>query len=250
MSIPGPAEEKFFEKKWLVEALSVVPAVAAAVVGAVLNLREDSKRSLGIVLLFAAGWLLLSSVVKVLHAYAQDRERKRIEDYEGLRAALRVLYSTLAAVAGTQEGDERLRITIHRVVHPKEKGRDAELLEQMLPYVGGSGSSPRRTFSIRSGIIGRAAREKAVFAASRQNDDYEAFIAELVREWAYTDKDARAVSAGRQSWMAVPILGAHGRTDAVVYLDSSDRDLFQGAVYDLAIAGCAGITTYAREAFR
>lgn len=105
--IPGPTQDRFFEKKWLVEFLSVVPVIVAATVGAILNLREESKRSLGVVLLIAAGWLLLSSVVKVLHAYAQDRDRKRVEDYEGLRAALRVLYSTVAAVAGTEDGDGR-----------------------------------------------------------------------------------------------------------------------------------------------
>lgn len=248
--IPGPTQERFFEKKWLVEFLSVVPVIVAAAVGAMLNLGEESKRSLGLVLSVAAGWLLMSSAVKVLHAYAQDRDRKRVEDYEGLRGALRVLYSTVAAVAGSEDGDGRLRTTIHRVVPPTEKGRDADTLEQMLPYVGGPGKPARRVFPIRSGIIGRAARERAVFAASRQSDGYEEFIAELVREWSFTESDARAVSAGRQSWMAVPILGSNGRTDAVVYLDSSERDLFQGTVYDTVLAACAGIATYAREAFK
>jgi len=248
--IPAPTQERFFEKKWLVEFLSVVPVIVAAAVGAMLNLREESRRSLGVVLLIAAGWLLLSSVVKVLHAHAQDRDRKRVEDYEGLRGALRVLWSTVAAVGRAADGDGRLRVTIHRVVHPKEKDRDADTLEQMLPYVGGPGKAAKRQFAIRSGIIGRAAREHAVFAASRQSDGYEEYISELVRDWSFTESDARVVSAGRRSWMAVPILGSAGRTDAVVYLDSSERDFFQGTVYDTALAACAGITTYAREAFK
>ncbi len=220
--IPAPAQERFFEKKGWVEFLTAVPAVAAAMVGALLILREESKRSLGMALLVSSVWLVAASVVKVLHAYAQDRDRKRVEDYEGLRGALRVLYSTVAAVVGAQDGDGCLRVTIHRVVHPKEPGREADTLEQMLPYVGGPGKPAKRQFPIRSGIIGRAAREHAVFAASRQSDGYEAFIVELVREWSFTETDARTVSAGRQSWMAVPILGSNGRTDAVVYLDSSE----------------------------
>lgn len=233
------------------EAVAAIPPIITTATGAVLNLNDPTKRSIGWWLVGAAAWLICTGILKIANAGSQDREAKAVDEHLGLKAAIRVLYGTILFTTRTKEGDGNLRLTIHRVVEPPTKGRGSAELEQMLPYLGDQPKkfAPRR-FPIQSGIIGKAAREKAALAASRQNEDYEAFINELVTYWSYTDVDARALSAGRKSWMAVPILGPDGETRAVVYLDSSDADFFTDVVQDLILAGCQGITAYTREAYR
>ncbi len=233
------------------EAVAAIPPIITTATGAALNLNDPTKRTIGWWLAGAAAWLLATGVLKILNAGSQDRDAKAADEHVGLKASLRVLYGTVLAATGTKEGDGNLRVTLHRVVEPPSKGRGPAELEQMFPYLGDSSKKfePRR-FPIQSGIIGRAAREKAAIAASRQNEDYEAFIAELVTYWSYTEADARALSAGRKSWMAVPILGPGDETRAVVYLDSVDPLFFSDPVQDLILAGCSGITAYTREAYK
>lgn len=139
-----------------------------------------------------------------------------------------------------------MRTTIHRVV---SGDGGAQEVEQLLPYVGGTGSPPGRTFSVRSGIIGKAVRERSVFAASRVSPDYEALLAELVRDWSYTMEDARKLSPDRRSWMAVPIPVEGGPVVAVVYLDSSEPDFFVADVQRVVLEACAGITSYIDEVY-
>ncbi len=248
--IPGRKKERFYEKKHVVELIAVLPPLVTAAVGALVNLADPAKRTLGWWLAGATAWLVLASLVKVLHAAAQDRERKRIEEYDGLRGALWVLYETVRRSAGLESvADGTLRVTIHRVVPSKKKGAAAEQLEQLLPYIGGPGGPPDRTFSIRSGVIGKAAREKVVVATVRESPEYPEHLQELVGNWGYTEEDARALSPDRQAWMAVPILTADAATIAVVYLDSSVRDFFTPELMRLIVNGCQGVTDYVAEVY-
>ncbi|HSU15545.1 hypothetical protein [Longimicrobium sp.] len=250
-TIPGRRRPRFYERKTVVELLAIVPPVVTAGVTAYINLRDPGKRTLGWLLVGAIGWLAAASIVRVLHAHAQDREQKRRDDYDGLLGALYVLYglvSARAAVGPHEHG--RLRITIHRIVPPVAKGRAAEELEQLLPYLGGDGGGPGRRFSIRAGVIGRAVREKIAFAASRQNEHYEQFLGELVREYAYTEEDARQLAPDRRAWMAVPVAGAGRAVAAVVYLDSNERTFFTNELQKIIVDACSGITSYVHEAYR
>lgn len=247
VQIPGRKRKRLWEHKAVVEALAIVPAIAAAAVTAISNLREPGKRSLGWVLIAAGVWLVASSVVKVLHAQAQDAAQKKSERYEGLLGALHVLHGAVRSRAGLESlHDGKLRTTIHRVV---SGDGGAEEVEQLLPYIGGTGSQAGRTFSVRSGIVGKAVRERSVFAASRVSPHYEAFLLELVRDWSYTMEDARKLSPDRRSWMAVPIPVEGGPVVAVLYLDSSEPDFFGGEVQRVIVDACAGITTYIDEVY-
>lgn len=249
-NIPGPQTERFYEKKYLVELIAVLPPLVTAAVGALVNLGDPAKRTLGWWLIGATGWLALASIVKVLHAAAQDRERKRSGDYDGLRGALCVLYETVRRGAGLETvGDGALRVTIHRVVRPRKKGAVAEQLEQVLPYIGGPGGARGRRFSIYCGVIGKAARDRTVVGVSRRSERYQEFVRELVRDWAYTEEAARAVTPDRQSWMGVPILASDESISAVVYLDSSVREFFTTELTHLIVNGCHGITSYVREVY-
>jgi putative methionine-R-sulfoxide reductase with GAF domain len=250
--IPDRKGDRWYERKAVIEALATVPPILAAAIGALTSLSDRQKRAFGWWLLAGVVWMVGASVAKVLHARAQDRESKRADDYEGLRAALHVLFAAVCETAGLSAKDRctgRVRITIHRVV-PNGKDRPPEELEQLLPYMGGPGSAAGRRFSIRSGIIGKAARERVFVAATRENADHESFVAELVRHWAYIEHDARRLSPDRHAWVAVPILDANANVSAVVYLDSRESDFFTQAVKDVVLACCEGIATYTREVFR
>lgn len=249
-NIPGPQKERFYEKKYVVELIAVLPPLITAAVGALVSLTDPTKRTLGWWLAGATAWLALASGVKVLHAATQDRERKRSKDYDGLRGALCVLYETVRREAGLNAiGDGTLRVTIHRVMWPARKGTGAEELEQLLPYIGGTGGAPGRKFSIRAGVIGKAAREKRAVVVRRESEVYPDFVRELVRIWAYTEEEARAVSADRHAWMAVPILGADLAVAAVVYLDSSIPGFFTADTQQLVSNACSGVATYIVETY-
>ena len=249
--IPDRKGDRWYEKKAVIEALATVPPVLAAAIGALISLSDRHERAFGWWLLAGVVWLIGASAAKVLHARAQDRERKRSDEHDGLRAALHVLFATVCRVAGIAETERtsgRLRLTIHRVV-TKGKADPPEELEQLLPYMGGPGNPPGRRFSIRSGIIGAVARGRFAMVAGRGCTEHEGFIEELVEEWAYTEHDARKLTPDRHAWMAVPMLSAQGATVAVVYLDSRDPGFFTEPLQRLILVICSGINTYLMEAY-
>lgn len=72
---------------------------------------------------------------------------------------------------------------------------------------------------------------------------------ELVHDWGYTEKEARAITADRQAWMAVPIFGGQGAVVAVVFLDSSVPGFFTRAIQRTVGNACGGIAAYIAEAY-
>lgn len=250
--IPERKGDRWYEKKAVIEALATVPPILAAGIGALVSLAERQKRAFGWWLLAGAVWLIGASAAKVLHARAQDRERKRSDEHDGLRAALHVLFATvcaMAGIAGEKRASGTLRLTVHRVV-TRGKSEPPEELEQLLPYMGGPGNPPGRRFSIRSGIIGMAARGKFALVAGRGSTEHEGFIAELVHDWAYTEHDARKLTPDRHAWMAVPMLSADGIPVAVIYLDSREPGFFTEPLQRLILIICGGINAYMLEAYR
>lgn len=243
--IPGPKRLRFYERKWVVEGIAVVPPLLAALVGAVISLNDPDplKNRLGWFLLVGALWLAGASVIKVLSAYAQDRAQQLSQDYDGLQGAVQVLHAMLTKQLDLPTNDGSLRITVHRVVLSPRAEQSPQEVEQVLAYVGGQGSGAGRRFSIRSGITGRVARDGVPYVFTRQGNDYAAFLTEMVSEWGYTRDEATKLTRDRQTAMAVPILGQPG-VIGVVYLDSNRRDLFSPEVQTLVIDGCSGIAAY------
>jgi hypothetical protein len=249
-NIPGPQKERFYEKKYVVELIAILPPLVTAAVGALVNLGDPAKRTLGWWLVGATAWLAIASVLKVLHAASQDRDRKHAKEYDGLRGSLWVLYESIRREAGLETRDDgTLRITIHRVVPAKRKGASAEELEQLLPYVGGKGDPPGRKFSVRSGVIGKAARERVMVVVLRDSGDYPGLVRELIGTWSYTEDEARKLTPDRRAWMAVPIVAVDLSISAVVYLDSSVRDFFTPELMRLIANGCHGIAAYVQEVY-
>lgn len=249
--IPGIRQSKFYEKKGLVELMAIGPPILAAIIAACTNLADRKTRVAGYWMIVGIVWLLVGSIIKVLSAYQQDKEQQSKQDYDGLLGAIHVLYGQVSKHLKFQETDAgRLRITIHRMVVCAQKDQYPEELEQLLPYIGGDGKQAGRRFSIRSGIIGKAVREKTPYAFTRQNDDYEAFIKELVALWSYPEEDARKLTSDRRSWMSVPIFGPNTSVVGVVYLDSNEKDFFSPEVQNLVINACSGIASYIDERYK
>ncbi len=253
--IPEVRSARFFEKNWVVELVAAFPPVIAVVVTAVATLIDErvGNNVLGYVLLGSALWMIVASFLRVANAYSEDKAKAEELGYDGLRSALHVVHSSVSDhenFSKEERSDGRLRVTILRVVPPADPSSDPEETEQLLSYVGGQGKGPGRRFSVRSGIVGKSVRERNPIRASRQNDDYEQFVDELVSEWSYTREDAQALSHDRRAWMAVPILGTESDVVAVVFLDSYDRELFNEDVTQLIISMCGGVARYVDERYR
>ena len=248
--IPGPPKERFYEKKYIVELIAILPPLVTAAAGAMVSLADPAKRTLGWWLVGATGWLALASAVKVLHAAVQDRDRKRVKQYDGLRGSLWVLYEAVGSAAGPGNvGEGALRVTIHRVVEVGETRSEVERLEQLLPYIGGMGGPPRRVFSVRSGVIGLAVREKDAVVARRKSDGHADFVRELSHVWGYTEDEARTISSDREAWMAVPMLSAKKIPIAVVSLDSSIPGFFSPEIQKVVLGCSRGVAAYILEAY-
>jgi hypothetical protein len=243
--MPGVASVSFYQKKWSIEAVAIVPPILIAGVAVWINYNDPAKKPAALVYLIATLWLLIASVLRIKYAYDQDVKEAKQKSHEGLRGAVHVLYSNVSRHLKYEDGDPgRLRVTMHRVVFEGEKKDEPTSLEQMIPYIGGKGGGEGRSFSINPGIIGQVARSGEVRAASRADDDHAAFIAELVSKWFYKESEARSLTSDRKAWMAVPILSTNRTVLVVVYLDSSDRNAFDEATLELVINGCTGIATY------
>ena len=153
-----------------------------------------------------------------------------------LEGCLYTLRSTLGPRSGAT-----VRLAMHLPL-PKE-----EMFAQLTEYIGDTPKPGRigRRFPINAGIIGNAYREKDVFVGRRVNDDYEAYIRELVKDWNYTEDRARKLHPGMREWMGVPILDANkDRVEAVLYLDSTEAQFFNEHRQEVVLAAVNGIAVF------
>jgi hypothetical protein len=249
--IPGDKKKPFYRKKWLTELVGPIPTLVAAGVTAYLNYVDPAKRHLSYWLTGGIVWLVGVTGIKVANEVAEAKEAKKKRQHEGLRGAVRVLYSMIMAQAGLEDNhDGQLRITIHRVIPSEEKPKRGEELEQILPYFGSNDDGLHRRFSVNVGIIGRVVREKEPLFATRENEDPGAFIKELVRNWGFTEADARSVLNDRRAWLAVPVTSNEREVIAVIYLDSNHRDFFTSSIIQSIVNGCEGMVSYIREKYQ
>lgn len=174
--------------------------------------------------------VLCFSVARDIVGLAHARKNESTHELEG---CLHTLHSVLAP------GACKLRVAIHVPVEEK--------LEQVTEYIGDTPKPGRvgRRFSANAGIIGKAFREREVFVAHRVNDDYESYVHELIKEWNYTDQQARKLNPGAMSWMAVPLYDAEqNRIDAILFLDATHRDFFTPERQELVLAAARGIARF------
>jgi hypothetical protein len=223
-------------------SLAVITAVVA--IPAALRYFNDGNPAVGCLLVACAAVTLILSVTKAVVVW---RAKAAKQSPHLLECSLHALYEILLlAEEGESEYQHGLRLTVHVPV----SGRDE--LQQVLDYIGDGRDGKRkagRRFPASSGIIGRALREKEGFAASRKNDNYTAYINELISEWGYSKDQAEALHPGTMAWMAIPLVDqATNTVEGIVYLDSTDPEFFTDIRQTLAICACAGIAKYVTQA--
>lgn len=257
--LPEPKKRRFYHSNKLLEGLNLPSAVAAGVPAIVLVIQrvfypsaETSRSDVALAVIGSIGavMVILIAVVKLAQGWDKDAEESELAKHHDLRAAMHLIHGFVRHQQGFHRRDKnKLRVTIHRVIRPKKKGESPEYIEQMVNYVGGQEDGAERRFSIRSGITGKAIREKVTLVASRNNDDIEAYIQEMISEWSFTEEDARKLTLTRNSFMAVPIKYKGEEVTGVVYLDSNDKDFFTPEVQNQVISACGGLATFLDERY-
>jgi hypothetical protein len=214
----------------------VLVTVATSIIGfsSAANYAAQNRYTYAVLVAIATAGVSLFNIVKGGLVLAAARRKESTHELEGC-------LHTLHAVLDPFGFDPMLvlRLAVHVPV------KDA--LEQVTDYIGVPAKAGRRgrQFSANTGIIGKAYRENTVLVARRANDDYEQYIQELVREWNYTEDQARHLNPGVMEWMAVPLFDPDAaKVQAVLYLDSSRRDFLNDARQELVLSAVNGIAVF------
>ncbi len=231
MAIPRPPQGL----RWLLaqtHTYDVLIAIFASAIGfsAAVNYVAQGRRYSGLVVGAATIGVLCFTAVKQAVGLAAARKKDSTHELEGCLHTLRAVFAP---------GEHRLRLAVHVPV--------GETLELVTEYIGDKPKPGRlgRRFPANAGIIGKAFREREVFVARRENDDYESYVEELVRDWNYTEEWARRLNPGAMSWMAVPFHDAdNNRVEAVLFLDASSRHFFTPERQELVLAAVSGIAVF------
>ncbi|WP_394824763.1 GAF domain-containing protein [Pendulispora albinea] len=184
-------------------------------------------------------------LLKLAQSNYKDKIDEKKETPSDLRGPLHVLHRVIAKQKRRENPEEGwLRITVHRV-YKNTKGE--EELEQSVDYVGSKDGGAGRTFSAKSGLIGRVARLKEPRKFERVSGmSYDDWITYCVEHLGMTHEDARKTRDKRFSFIGVPISSGE-KVRAVVYADSSEMQFFDEATTDLVLIGCAGLASFIDE---
>ncbi len=186
----------------------------------------------------AGAVVLVAGVAKAVVSYRQQR---RAEQTHELESCLHTLHAVLTFDVPPDSARVNLRITILKPVAGGQR------LEQILDYVGPNAARKRtagRQFPAQSGIVGASFRHEVPIVADRVNDDYEAFVRELIVQWSYTEADARMLNPSAFAWMAIPLVedrDGQVRVRGIVFIDSDTRGFFTPERETVAKAACIGI---------
>ena len=247
--IPGAKKRRLLEKRWPRELLYNVPPIFAAGIAAI-KLWQEPKPDYFLFgcAAIACVWLIAALVVRVRVARGEDTKDSPAAVHEGLYAAVSTVHHMLAKQCATRECGSDLRATFHRVVPPVN---DPTEIEQIINYVGGSGEGVGRMFPVNAGITGKAIRNKTPFDMSSETATDEQLRDELVDAWGYTTAQARRLTPGRYSALAIPVLDASRQhAVGVIYFDSSDRALFsRNDVMEIVGAGCEAISDFVTKRY-
>jgi hypothetical protein len=212
----------------------ILIALFASVIGlsSAWNYAVTGKRLVAAAVGLGTFGVLVFSFVKQGLRMAAAGKRQSSHELEGC------LYTLHAVLAPNQA--TRVRLAVHVPV-------GGEMLEQVTDYIGDQPKPQKigRQFPVNAGIIGKAFRERKAFAGRRLNDDYEAYVRELIRDWNYTEEQARRLNPGVMEWMAVPIADPdRQRVEAVLFLDSTTRGFFTPERQQLVVTAVEGIALF------
>lgn len=212
-------------------AYGILIALFAAPIGlsSAFNYWSQGRTSVALLVIIGTLGVLSATFIQHLVGLAAARKKDSMHELEG---CLHTLHAVLAPPEHC-----KLRLAVHRPVD--------DLLEQVTEYIGDRPKPGRigRRFPANAGIIGKAFREKDVFIAHRVNDDYEAYVHELVTDWNYTEAQARRLNPASMEWMAVPLMES-GHVEAILYLDVNRRHFFTTERQELVLAATRGIAVF------
>lgn len=211
-----------------------------AVVGlsAAANYQAQNKPLLALLVGGSTIGVCVFQLVKNGVLLAEALKKDSVHELEG---CLHTLHAALDPTAISDVG--RVRLALHRSV----KKTSGYVLEQVTEYIGDKPKSGRigRQFPADAGIIGRVFRDNIPLVAKRVNDDYEAYVQELINEWNYKGSLARLLSKDTMAWMAVPFYDTDNDCMmAVLYLDSKDREFFTPSRQETVLSAVNGIAIF------
>ena len=195
--------------------------------------------------LFALAFALFLLVA--IKSYNQWDKQKGEQQLHELSGCLFTLHGLLTAALPRDVCDPKLRITLHVPIE------DGQKLQQVLDYVGNdrSKNTAGRKFLANCGAVGEALRLKQPVSGKRANDNYEEYVKELIQDHHFTEKDARKMDRDTMCWMANPFFveGNDDKVEAVLYLDSVDREFFTDEREQLIICACSGIARFVKRRY-
>jgi hypothetical protein len=186
------------------------------------------------------GLILIVTVFRGIRSGAEEMKFQPIEQPKDLLGWADGLHQNLCMISKKDKSVLGVRIAIHKVVWNKTH-TEPKWLEQITQYVGGDGGAVGRKTSARAGIIGRVARTGTIGLAKRTSSDLAESRQDLVGNWGFTALEARAISADRWAWLAIPLLQEDKQSVyGVVYLDSQDIAFFDDShIQDAVFSACS-----------
>ncbi|MGV3519081.1 GAF domain-containing protein [Luteitalea sp.] len=237
-------------ERWLRRAIhasqtwDVLIALTALVAGTtgVATLAESGRSGAAWI---AGSCAVLTCVFTITRAVVAWTKQARRESLHELRGCLMTLHALLVE---TDRPGEVVRTGLRLTVHvPSADHRE---LVQVLDYVGDTrgGRTAGRRLPVHCGIAGHVYRTGDAYHAQRQDGDYEAYVRDLVEQWAYSEPQARRVDPASMSWMAVP-LASGARIEGILYLDAREPGFFTESRQDLILRAAVGVARYVAERY-
>jgi hypothetical protein len=204
----------------------------------------STDRNVRFILGVTIGLSLFFFVLRLLQAWYKDNRNSARESPSDLSGCMHVIWSQINLLCGGDLDPKQLRLTLFRV--------NGEELEQCIDYVGGDDANGKagRTFSLRSGIIGKVALTGNPVLAQRTDKDYERFLTEMAAEWHIPIAEGRNLRTDRWSWFGVPIKSETGSTIGIIFCDSNVENFFTEPVQQAIIAGAHGVSAYVHHRYR
>ena len=237
MSIPRKRHwfRRLLEDQLLYEIIIGIAAFVVAIWESAASTTKDpfEKRVISI----CAIVILAVTILKYVVAWRKSSEKESPHELAGC------LHTLHAIMLGTETAV--LRITIHVPVQGDQE------IEQVMDYVG---EFPERKtagqrFPSQSGIAGASLRLKQALSGERGNDGLDSFIKELVRDWHYTEVDAKRCNLSARSWLAIPLLNDEKAVEGVIFFDCDQKQFFSKERQDTALRAAAGIARFIKKRY-
>ena len=103
---------------------------------------------------------------------------------------------------------------------------DPERIVRLTDYIGPDGAAGGRdkTYPLRAGVVGAAfTTGQTAYDALTTDEPLTKFY---VRKYHYTPEEAAGMRQDRRCWVAVPVVGASGGVEAVIFADASEPKFF------------------------